>query len=93
MGNSLVYVAIILIIIGIIMCFKGDSSLFSPPSGGGSRIPPDAQVRLNESVQKITGNKNDYSEYYHNNNVIQGNKIGIACLIIGVLLFIIVAFQ
>lgn len=81
--------SILLIIVGSFMCFKGDGSLFSAPSGGGSRIPPDSQVRLNESVQKITGHKDDYSESFHKSNVFTYNKLGIIFLISGLALLVI----
>jgi hypothetical protein len=84
----LFYLAMILIALGGFMCIKGDSSLFSPPSGGGSRIPPDAQVRLNETVQKITGHKDDYSTYYKKNNVFRANKVGLILLIAGITLIV-----
>jgi hypothetical protein len=79
-------IGIILIALGAFICLKGDGSRFSPPTGGGSRISPEAQVRLNESVQRISGYKEDYASYYHNNNVFRFNKWGILSIILGLAL-------
>jgi hypothetical protein len=84
----LFYLSIILIAVGSFICIKGDSSKLSPPSGGGSRISPEAQVRLNSSVQTITGHKEDYTAYYKNNNVFRPSKIGLILLISGIILMV-----
>ncbi|HBM75644.1 MAG TPA: hypothetical protein DD429_08845, partial [Clostridiaceae bacterium] len=54
-----------------------------------SRIPPLAQVRLNESIQKVSGVKETTDKYFLKSNIIKPNKIGLIILFIGIALMVI----
>lgn len=75
-------------LIGGLMSVRGNTSRFNPPSGGGSRIPPEAQIRLNESVQRVSGSHESSEDYYKSSNSFSFNKSGNIILIIGVILII-----
>ena len=92
MSVGLFYISLICIAIGVIMCLKGNSSVFNAPTGGGSRIPPEQQAHLNQNVQQMTGHKDDYADYYHKNNVFTSNKYGLLILAVGIVLLIISLF-
>lgn len=77
-------IGIVFAIVGGIMNIRGNTSRFNPPSGGGSRIPPEAQVRLNESVQRVSGVKETYDQYFHGSNVFKPNIPGLITLLLGV---------
>lgn len=82
-------IGLIFIFIGVIASIRGNTSRFNPPSGGGSRIPPEAQIRLNESVQKIVGTKENYDSYYHDSNTFKPNLFGIITILIGIAFIVI----
>lgn len=83
---GLFWLGLSFVFIGVILNMRGNTSRFNPPSGGGSRIPPEAQIRLNESVQKIVGTKEDYDSYYHDSNTFKPNMVGIIILLVGIAL-------
>lgn len=92
MGMGLFYASLICIAIGVIMCLKGNGSLFNAPTGGGSRISPEQQAHLNQDIQQMTGHKDDYADYYHKNNVFAANKFGLCILAVGFVLLIVSFF-
>lgn len=86
---GLFVLGIILVLIGVAANIRGNTSKFNPPSGGGSRIPPDAQVRLNECVQKAAGVKETYDSYYKDSNTFKPNLFGIITLSTGIILIVV----
>lgn len=87
----LLVIGVVLTLIGALMSTRGNTSKFNPPSGGGSRIPPESQVRLNETIQTITGTKETYDEYYKTSNSFSPGKLGTIFLISGII-FIILSY-
>lgn len=81
---TLFSLGLILTFIGVFASIRGNTSRFNPPSGGGSRIPPEAQVRLNESVQRVAGKKETYDSYYKESNSFKPNWFGLITLISGI---------
>lgn len=82
-------IGLILTFIGVFANIRGNTSRFNPPSGGGSRIPPEIQVKVNENVQKVVGKKETYDTYYHNSNVFKPNKFGVITCLVGIALILI----
>jgi hypothetical protein len=83
---------IILVSVGALVISRGNTSKFSGTTGGGSRIPPDAQVRLNESVQKVAGTKETAESYFRSSNIIRPNVLGFGVLALGIGLIVLSYF-
>ena len=83
---GLFILGMILTLIGAAAVIRGNTSRFNSPSGGGSRIPPEAQVRLNESIQKVVGTKETTDSYFLNSNTFKPNIFGLTALVVGIAL-------
>lgn len=83
-------IGIVLTVIGAFMNIRGNTSKFNPPSGGMSRIPPEAQVKLNQDIQKISGTKGNetYDQYVKKSNVFSANTIGLIILFVGIVFMV-----
>ncbi|MDI6619202.1 MAG: hypothetical protein QME45_11110 [Clostridiales bacterium] len=77
-------VGIILVLIGVLAISRGNASKFNTTSGGGSRIPPEAWLRLNESVQKVAGTKESTDSYFLKSNILKPNILGLIILVVGI---------